>query len=288
MRPIKAGLDYFSHDVNMGSDQRVEYLEAEHGIVGYAVYVKLLERIYNTGYYTKFTERDIILMARRTGIKEEELSNIVNTCIRERLFSKELFDKYSILTSRGIQKRYIKACERRKVVEIVEEFNLQEKLPEYAVSVKIESCSDFVEEKDIKPNAPKKVPKNENKPKEVPQYDPEVYVLFDLFKSTLANGQEVYLPKKEIDKNQWLDTFDKLKRIDGYDWWKIADIVYYTRGSGRKDDFWVDKFFTPLKLRTKNKENMKFIDYFWGKYQDKLEEPEGSALEYIEGLIYAS
>jgi hypothetical protein len=45
-RPKKIGLEYFPLDCQM--DDKVEMLEAEHGLEGFAVYVKLLQAIYQT------------------------------------------------------------------------------------------------------------------------------------------------------------------------------------------------------------------------------------------------
>ena len=284
--PNKEGLDYFAHDAGLSSDAKVEYLESDHGITGYGIYLKLLEKIYRNSYYIKFTKRDVILMSRRTGVEEEKITKIVNTCVRERIFNKDIFEKYNVLTSRGIQKRYVKACERRKILEMVEELVLVDDLPATVSMVKIDNCSDFVDDEDykdmkIKVRGGEPAHKEDEKKKPKPEYEAEVYRLYDLFISTLTNGQELGIPKKEKDINLWLDVLDKCKRLDKYEWWQIADII----NIARSDDFWYKKFLTPLKLRIKNPENKLYIEYFWLQYQDLLEKPEESSIEYIEGLI---
>ena len=40
------------------------------------------------------------------------------------IFSQELFDKYHILTSRGIQERYLRAVAKRKGIEVKKEYSL--------------------------------------------------------------------------------------------------------------------------------------------------------------------
>lgn len=45
-RPKKIGLEYFPLDCQM--DDKVEILEAVHGLEGFAVYVKFLQAIYQT------------------------------------------------------------------------------------------------------------------------------------------------------------------------------------------------------------------------------------------------
>ena len=49
-RPLKSGVDYFPLDVIMNDDVRL--VEAEFGIVGFALIIKLYQRIYrDKGYY---------------------------------------------------------------------------------------------------------------------------------------------------------------------------------------------------------------------------------------------
>jgi hypothetical protein len=49
---------------------------------------------------------------------------IIDICLEENLFNKQLFKKYSILSSPSLQKRYIKGVERRASVELIKEYLL--------------------------------------------------------------------------------------------------------------------------------------------------------------------
>lgn len=123
--PFKRGLDYFSHDTNMSSDPKIEFLEIEVGIVGYAIFLKLLEIIYkDEGYFLEVGERRIKLLSKKYNITFNELNNIINVCINEGLFNQELYERYKILTSQTIQKRYLRGCDRRKSIELIEDFLL--------------------------------------------------------------------------------------------------------------------------------------------------------------------
>lgn len=126
--PFKTGLEYFPHDVDMSIDPRMEYIEAIHGIIGYAVYNKILEKIYHDGYYTKWEDRDLVIFAKKINVDKNTLINVVNDCINEGLFHKRFYEKYQILTSASIQKRYLRCCEncRRKRIVLVSEFLLLE------------------------------------------------------------------------------------------------------------------------------------------------------------------
>lgn len=122
VRPRKEGLDYFPLDVNMDQDDKVFILEAECGTEGFAIYIKLLMRVYETGYYTKWTERDAKVFAKKKSLGVNVVNNVVNVCINEGLFDKEMYEKHCILTSHGIQKRYFRACGRRTKVQYVPEY----------------------------------------------------------------------------------------------------------------------------------------------------------------------
>jgi len=120
--PFKQGIDYFPHNTDLSQDLKLEYIEALHGLIGYAVYIKLLEKIYNNGYFIQWDKRDTLIFSKHNNIDVNVCINIVNDCINEGLFSEKLYKKYCILTSLGIQKRYLKCCERRKTIILVKEY----------------------------------------------------------------------------------------------------------------------------------------------------------------------
>ena len=122
-RPVKTGLDYFSMDVHL--DNKFQLIEAIHGIVGFAVVVKLYQKIYGEeGYYCEWSPEVSILFARACGVEYEKVSAILADAMRWKLFSEDMLDNHSILTSVGIQKRYIEATARRKQVDMKIEYLL--------------------------------------------------------------------------------------------------------------------------------------------------------------------
>ena len=114
---IKSGLDFFPLDVCL--DKKFELIEAEYGLTGFGVIVHLLQEIYGKeGYYIEWTEEVALLFARRCGLGGSVVSEIIEASIRRGMFDKEIYDKYHVLTSRGIQKRYFEAVSRRKSLEV--------------------------------------------------------------------------------------------------------------------------------------------------------------------------
>lgn len=114
-RPVKKGVDYFP--MNTVMDDSVRLIEAEYGLTGFAIVVKLWQKIYaGQGYYCEWTNEVELLFKHENGLGGNSVSEIVASSIRRGIFNKELFEKYQILTSSGIQKRYFEAVSRRETV----------------------------------------------------------------------------------------------------------------------------------------------------------------------------
>lgn len=131
-RPNKTGLDYFSHDTDLAQDKKVRLLKAKHGLIGYAVYVRLLEELYNDkGYYLKADDEFNLLFADDNNVEINIYKNILNDCIYFGLFDADLFDKYEILTSKRVQKSYCVATGKRKCNDFISEYLLVDVVNEY-------------------------------------------------------------------------------------------------------------------------------------------------------------
>lgn len=116
---MKSGIEYFPLDVTL--DEKFELIEAEYGLTGFGVVVKLLQRIYGgQGYYIEWTNEVALLFAKRIGFGAggSAVSEIVEASVKRGIFDRTLYEKYRILTSKGIQKRYFEAVSRRKSVSV--------------------------------------------------------------------------------------------------------------------------------------------------------------------------
>ena len=120
---MKSGLDYFPLDTCL--DDKFALIEAEFGLTGFSVVVKILQKIYGgEGYYVEWTREVALLFAKSIGVGGNAVSEIVKAAIRWGIFDREMFEKYSILTSNGIQKRYFEAVSRRKSINVRTEYLL--------------------------------------------------------------------------------------------------------------------------------------------------------------------
>ena len=111
-RPPKEGLDYFPLDTVL--DTKFDLIEAEFGLTGFAVIVKLYQKIYGEfGYYCEWTKEVALLFSKKVGEGYNVVSEIVSAAVKRGIFDKDLYEEYNILTSKGIQERYFEAVSRR-------------------------------------------------------------------------------------------------------------------------------------------------------------------------------
>lgn len=123
-RPIKQGLEYFPLDVDMDQDDKITLIEAQHGLIGFGIAIKLLMKIYNNSYFYEWTEKEQLLFSKRVNVDINEVNVVINDLIKWGFFDKKLFKVEKILTSKGIQVRYLMASNRRQTVKILKEYLL--------------------------------------------------------------------------------------------------------------------------------------------------------------------
>ena len=112
---MASGIPFVPLDCQL--DEKFDYIEAEFGLIGFAVVVKLFQRIYGGhGYYCEWNDRVALLFAHKVGAGGDVVREVAAAAIRENIFSQEMFEKYGILTSRGIQKRFADVAKRRKEI----------------------------------------------------------------------------------------------------------------------------------------------------------------------------
>ena len=107
-RPQKDGLDYFPLDVDIDQDDKIQLIEAQFGVIGFGIVIKLLMKIYKEGYFYEWTEKEQLLFSRRVNVDINQVNDVINECLKWGLFDQKLYEEYHILTSKGIQRRYMR------------------------------------------------------------------------------------------------------------------------------------------------------------------------------------
>ncbi len=129
-RPKKKGLDYFPFDVDIFEDDKLFDVQNEYGPLGEVIYIRLLCLVYKNGYYYRFESLDKLaaMMIRSIGNRwardKQTIKDVILYLAKCNLFSLELMHE-NVITSRGIQARYLKANERN--LSKIEDYNLLEK-----------------------------------------------------------------------------------------------------------------------------------------------------------------
>jgi len=111
-RTKREGADYFSHDSDASSDEKIIYLESLFGHKGYAVYFKLLERMVRA-YNFEIEWNDIkkAIYASELHISVTEIELIIFECCRKEIKAFEMKD--GKLFSAGLKKRMQPLLDKR-------------------------------------------------------------------------------------------------------------------------------------------------------------------------------
>lgn len=117
-RKTSQSLEYFPLDVNYDSDPKWIRLIEEFGDKGELIALKVLKRIYRSGYYLQCDDDLYFAVAHDTKSCSHKLvGEVVSAMCRCGLLDRESFEKHSVLTSRGIQERWLNAVKRRKAID---------------------------------------------------------------------------------------------------------------------------------------------------------------------------
>lgn len=103
-------------DVGFFEDDKIQLIEAEFGVKGTIVAIRLLCKVYKNGYFYQWGGDECLLLSKQIGdgIVPNLVEEIVKGLVRRSFFDKGVFDSFRILTSRSIQRRYLEAVGRTR------------------------------------------------------------------------------------------------------------------------------------------------------------------------------
>ena len=133
-RPPKCGLSYFPIDTGFFDDSKTLEIMDACGAQSVSVLIYLLCNIYEKeGYYIRWDNGQSLLTARNLGIKRGAVQEVVDKATQVGFFDSGIYEKFEILTPRGIQKRYYEAISnfRRKGLTVLREIALIPQLSEF-------------------------------------------------------------------------------------------------------------------------------------------------------------
>ena len=101
-------IDYYPIEISIFQDAKVQKLIQYQGAKAATVYVYLLCEIYRNGYYISWNKTTVQLVMQALNLDVAFVKEVVICCVKVGLFNSEYLYKEKVLTSKGIQKRYLK------------------------------------------------------------------------------------------------------------------------------------------------------------------------------------
>ena len=109
-RPISNGVQYFPLDVGFFRDRKLRVMRAEFGSRGVEAFLGLLCVLYETqGYFMVWDKVARLLFAEDMGYAPGFVEEWTRGCVKCGLFDERVFNVFQVLTSHGIQRRYLLA-----------------------------------------------------------------------------------------------------------------------------------------------------------------------------------
>ena len=122
-RPTKTGLDYYPMDVGFLRDKKVRLLRAEFGASSVLFVLYVWGKAYEgDGYFLSWDKDELLLAADELREQPTYISEVLQGCLKRSIFDERVFQMFGVLTSAGIQRRYLRGCEKRDVITIVSEY----------------------------------------------------------------------------------------------------------------------------------------------------------------------
>ena len=124
-RPIKDGVDYFPKNTDFYQDDKVRLLRARFGAKGMYLLDYLLCDLYGkNGYYIEWNENKCFLVSDGAGCGCDSglVKEFITGCLQCSFFDERVFNVFGILTSSGIQRRYIRMFNSRDEIQIIKEY----------------------------------------------------------------------------------------------------------------------------------------------------------------------
>ena len=206
-RPQKENVDYWPFDVGLFQDRKFRLIRSEFGIKGAYIALELINMAYSeNGYYAKFGEEDCLLMSEGVGggCEASFIMEVVRGCCRRSLFDEGIYNAFGVLTSHGIQQRYLRIIGKNRAdVRFIKEYFLLDISDERDVPAnvrnKVTLLSSFPTENPSKPTENPQSKVKESKVKEYAQ-SADKSASAPAYRLILHDGSYYPISKEDISK----------------------------------------------------------------------------------------
>jgi len=222
------GLDYFNIDVDIFDNPKIIKLIRRYGPLGFMSYITILTNVYKKGYFLEASIDDLAhILLDRIGGKwvsgKQKLQEIILYIASIDLISEELL-KQNIISSKGIQKRFIVMTKNRKKEQDLSKYWLIE-APKPKTSKIVEVVADSFDALDeeyfnsLPKEEQKKIKRKEARKKKIKEKGPDKHYLT----TCLVNYR--YIEDYDLDVCKYNDLFEELNQ--SYDQDMIFEATKY-------------------------------------------------------------
>ena len=265
----KKKLDYAGWSVDVfDNDVKIDRLLDAQGWTGFGVYFYLCQKAFGSeGYFYRWGYDDGASTARKMGcgMGSGTIREIVGYCLQIGLFGKGLFDRWGVLTSRGIQKSYWAVAANRRDKTVYKElwllqndeckgvifvpfFNQMSDTNDHSQATngdKSDTNDTVVKESKVKDN--KEIVATQ---KRAATFSPESFEMVcvrRLIDSVLEQMPKARVPSADNELQKWAAEIEKMQRIDKRSRGEIEQALNYAI----KNTFWQSNIRSTKKFREK-------------------------------------
>jgi len=237
-RGIKSGLDYFPLDVDFFEDEKIQFISAKFGSDAEVIVIKLLCRIYRNGYFLPWNDDSALLFLKRCSrdTSLNDLKAVIDELLYRNFFNSEIYSRYKILTSNGIQVRYFEATKRRKRINVYKEYLIADTKGYNVNIIRL----------NVNNNPQSKVKESKEKKSKEKNIFVETSIEFRLAKLLLDLITERKPTFKKPDMQKWSIYIDQMIRYDNRDPKIIEQVIRWCQADV---DFWQNNILSTKKLR---------------------------------------
>ena len=264
--------DYFSHDSDASSDEKIVYLESLFGHTGYAVYFKFLERMVRSkNFEIEWNDVKKTIYAKEFSISVTEIDRIITECCRKEIEAFNIVD--GKMFSPGLKKRMQPLLEKREYNRI----KYEKKKKDNYLKCKNNSISvTEINRNDAENNRNDTVKERKVKERKVKEriYTDKLKTFVGSYIKYISKTFGSRSPKgANLEKNS-LITVDKLIRIDGFKEDYVFDVLRWSQ----QDDFWKEQVLSLSAIRKKSKNGLTKFQNLTSAYESKIKATTGDPI----------
>lgn len=268
----KRKLDYagWSTDI-FDNDTKIDKLLDSQSWIGFSIYFYLCQKAFGSdGYFYKWSFDDCASTARKMGggVGSGTVKETVDYCLHIGLFDKRLFDRWGVLTSKGIQRSYWAVAKSRRDKTVYQELWLLEETECEGIvfvpffrNMSVTNSDLQTTNKDLAATndtvVKGSVVKSNNivatsaEPKHTTitftEDSFEIRCVNMIIDSCLKSFPNSKVPRTLAEKQKWATDMDRMKRLDGRSEEEIMQALNYAI----TDSFWQTNIRSTKKFREK-------------------------------------